>query len=86
MQSEEYLQNAKAIILKVLSGDVTPETDRAMFQDDIVGFSVHKAQTSDIAWLLTELASPRNNLDGKRLVVQLMTMGPERTRAEAMLA
>jgi hypothetical protein len=81
----EYLKNAKSLIRKVLSGEVTPETDRAKFQDDAIVFAVHEAQTRDVDWLLNELAAPKHKPEAKRLVVQLMTQSTERTRAEAML-
>lgn len=51
------LQSAKETVVKVLRGEITEKTHRALFEDDIVFFNVAIVEQNDPTWLLTQLQS-----------------------------
>ena len=63
--SSERLQVARTVVLDVLTGRSTPESDPMRFEDDAVLFSVRIVERADSAWLLAQLADPGNPLAGR---------------------
>ncbi len=83
---EQRLADAKATVLGVLSGRITPEARRADFDEDVVYFSVRAAEIHDPAWLLQVIAeSAQTGTDPATISLVLDCMGPLRPQAEGLI-
>jgi hypothetical protein len=67
--SADLLEQARAFVLDVLAGAITPETHRWAFDEDTVLFSVRRVEYDDPAWLLAQLADRRHPFDGRAAVL-----------------
>ena len=83
-EPEQRIANAKAIVLAVLAGRLTPEINPAAFEEDSVYISVRIAETHDPEWLLQSIAAADKATGGVRYVLECMS--ELRNEAEALLA
>jgi hypothetical protein len=81
---EQRITNAKAIVLSVLAGRITPEGDPAAFDEDSVYLSVRIAEQNDPEWLLRSIAEAERTPDGLSQVITCM--GPLRPQAESIIS
>jgi hypothetical protein len=59
------LESARALVTDVLAGRITPESNRMLFDEDVVLFSVRIVEKDDPAWLLAQLANANYPLFGR---------------------
>jgi hypothetical protein len=60
MSSPDRIAQARALILEVLSGQVTPESARYVFDDDLLYLAVGtlRREPAELAWLRDQLTQP----------------------------
>jgi hypothetical protein len=63
--SKERLESARTFVANVLAGQITPETEPMLFEEDIVLFNVRTLEKGDPTWVLTQLADPSHPLSGR---------------------
>ena len=66
------LAASRALVEKVLAGEITPENDPASFDDDVVHFAICELEDGDAEWLLAAVRDRRRPLAGRRNVVTSM--------------
>lgn len=66
------LAASRALVEKVLAGEITPENDPASFDDDVVHFAICDLEDHDPDWLLAAVRDRRHPLAGRRNVVTSM--------------
>lgn len=71
-EHEQRIANAKAIVLEVLAGRLTPERNPAAFEEDSVYISVRIAETHDPEWLLQSIAAADEAKGGIKYVLECM--------------
>jgi hypothetical protein len=74
---KDRLEIAREMIIKVLKGDITYETDRMVFDEDLLYLNVRLLEQHDFEWLQLELAKPEHNEQAKREVT--INMAKKRT-------
>ncbi len=70
--SDSNLIVAREFITRVLSGEITPQTDSFYFQDDIVLKNTVFLEVNDPDWLLAQMADTRYPLSGRICVLSEM--------------
>ena len=78
------LEQARAGILGVLSGEVTPDSDVGYFEDDTFYYDVYILDRDDHEWLRLHLTDPAF-IPERRLAVALQTHSEGRQRLIALL-
>src|SRR5262249_21747689 len=68
----ERIANSRAIASRVLSGEMTPESDPAAFDEDVVYFAVRTLEEHDSEWLLAEARDRRHPFAGRRNLASCM--------------
>lgn len=79
---QQRVNNAKSIVLSVLSGKVSPEDNPALFEEDSVYLSVQTAELHDPRWLLAAIAQYGGLQGGITVQRVLECMGPLREQVE----
>jgi hypothetical protein len=82
-ESDQRIAQAKHLVLSVLAGKITPESDPSTFEEDIVYICVQIAETHAPEWLLQAIAETDPSSAGIRHVLE--SMGPLRERAEGLI-
>tara|TARA_Y100001934_G_C11827743_1_gene529111 strand:- start:68 stop:313 length:246 start_codon:yes stop_codon:yes gene_type:complete len=57
--SDDFMQDAKTLVVEVLEGKVRPESHPAVFEDDLLYMRVRFLETEAKDWLFTELKNDR---------------------------
>ena len=57
--SEDFMQDAKTLVVEVLEGKVNPESHPGVFDDDVLYMRVRFLETEAQDWLFAELKNDR---------------------------
>ncbi|WP_327100860.1 hypothetical protein OIE68_19925 [Nocardia vinacea] len=83
MDRQQRIIAAREIVTKYLHGEIDPERNPEIFDDDIVYFAVARLDHHDIDWLLAQLANPQWP---QKIRAEIAAMMPgHRTEAQAAL-
>jgi len=66
------LSPSRTLVAEVLAGAVTPESRRALFDEDVVYEAIRDLEEHDPEWLLAAVRDRRHPLAGRRNVVVSM--------------
>jgi hypothetical protein len=61
----ERIARARALVLRVLRGELTPDSHRMEFEEDLVNNAVCVMEASEPEWLLRELRDRRYPIAGR---------------------
>lgn len=75
--AHERLEAARENVLKVLQGELTPDSHPAYFEDDLFYFDINVVEREDYDWLEGELSSETHTLE-RRLAVATQLYGERR--------
>jgi hypothetical protein len=59
----------RELVLRVLRGEITEETHRALFDEDVVWFQVRILERHDLPWLLAQLQNTAFDRTCRELVL-----------------
>jgi hypothetical protein len=75
MKTMETIERAKTLILRVLAGTVTPETDPAVFDDDLLYFGVAVVEQNDPDWIYGACANELYTIQARERCIACLSPG-----------
>jgi len=70
--SIEDVDQARELVTRILSGELTYESEPDLFDEDVVLIHVRAVEAYDPRWLLDQLADERYPVSGRREVLYYM--------------
>lgn len=72
MADEFYLLASRALVKRVLTGDLTPESDLATFSEDTLFHALLTLQADDPDWLQSNLDDPSHPAECRALLQRIL--------------